>query len=301
MPSIAYATGLYPVTSSGAPIIVGNPFVSAGRTAYFVDSTIGGDGGDGLSPHAPLDTMAEAFTRVVSGDTIYFRGNVTENLTAPAGIFDITIVGLGNRQRHADAHTDNNGYNSATWKASSQSDPLLVVRQQGWRFYNILFDAPTSDAALEFIRDAASGDSERDSSHAEVINCRFASGQTGILISGTENIFNVKVADCQFHDLTNAIDSPGAYAYRWDISNNIFDTNTNHIDVGFARSVIRNNVFGAFTTQGIDLTGGSGNIVVGNALSGTYSIVGGYTPGTDDEWGGNFNSLTGGVTAADPA
>jgi hypothetical protein len=61
-------------------------------------------------------------------------------------------------------------------------------------------------------------------------------------------------------------------------------------------------VFGSFTTKGLDLSGGVGkNVVSRNALSGTYSVVGGYTAGTDDEWGGNFNSLTGGVTAADPA
>jgi len=287
------------VTSQGVPIFSANPNVY-GRH-WFVDGNRGLDGNRGRDRGNPLKTMGAALDRVGSGDEIHVRGNITENLTAPAGIFDVTITGAGNRPRHADADTGNNGYSAATWKASVQTDPLLILRQQGWTIRNILFDCPTSDAALQFIRDAASGDSERDSSHTTIQGCRFASGATGILISGTENIFNVEIAGCIFNDLTDAIDSPGAYAYRWDIHDNMFMANTNHIDCGFTQAVIRRNVFGKFTTMSIDLTGGANNMVVDNDLSGTYDNGGGYIAGTDDEWFGNRNSLTGGITADDPA
>jgi len=286
--------------SVGGSPVMGNTANPFGRT-LFVDGNRGADGNSGKAAGRSYGTMAKALANASSGDTIYLRGNVTENVTAPAGLFDITIIGAGNRPRHADAHTGNNGYSAATWKASSQTDPLLVLRQQGWTIRNILFDCPTSDAGIQLIRDAASGDSERDSSHSRILDCRFASGATGILISGTENIFNVEVAGCQFNDLTDAIDSPGAYAHRWDIHDNIFMANTNHIDSGFTQATIRNNNFGKFTTMSIDLTGGANNCLYGNHFSGTYSISGGYKAGTDDEWSGNFNSLSGGQTAADPA
>lgn len=287
------SVGGVPINPNG-----GNPY---GRV-HFVDGNRGADGQRGNSTGRSFATIAKALSVASSGDTIYLRGNVTENVTAPAGLFDITIIGAGNRPRHADAHTGNNGYSGATWKASVTSDPLCIVRQQGWRFENILFACPTTDAALDFIRDAASGDAERDSSHAIVRGCRFAGGQNGIRISGTENVFNVLVEDCVFADQTGAsIVSSGGYAYRWMIRNNEFINNDIHIDVGFTQSTIRDNNFGKFTTTSIDLTGGTDSVVTRNHLFGTYSISGGYKPGTTCEWGGNFNSLTGGVTAADPA
>jgi hypothetical protein len=292
-------TNFSSLSVGGAPVMgnMANPF---GRV-LFVDGNRGSDGNRGTEQGRAYATMAKAMTAVASGDTIYLRGNVTENITAPAGVFDVTIIGAGNRPRHADAHTGNNGYSGATWKALVTSDPLLILRQQGWRLENILFACPTTDAALDFIRDAASGDSERDSSHATVRGCRFAGGQDGIRITGTENVFNVLVEDCMFHDQTGtSIVSSGGFAHRWQIRNNEFVANANHIDVGFTQAVIRDNNFGKFTTKAIDLTGGANNVVTRNHLSGTYSIVGGYTAGTNDEWGGNFNSLSGGVTAADP-
>jgi hypothetical protein len=293
-------TNFSSLSVGGAPVF-GNAANPYGRV-LFVDGNRGLDGNNGKSGGRAFLTMAQAMLNVASGDTIFVRGNITENITAPAGIFDVSIIGAGNRPRHADAHTGNNGYSGATWKASVTSDPLLILRQQGWRIENILFACPTTDAALDFIRDAASGDSERDSSHAIVRGCRFAGGQDGIRITGTENVFNVLVEDCMFHDQTGtSIVSSGGFAHRWQIRNNEFVANANHIDVGFTQATIRDNNFGKFTTKSIDLTGGANNVVTRNHLSGTYSNVGGYTAGTNDEWGGNFNSLSGGVTASDPA
>lgn len=293
-------TNFSSLSVAGAPVM-GNQANPFGRV-LFVNGNGGADGQNGKSTGRSFATLAKALSVASSGDTIYIRGNITENITAPAGLFDISIIGSGNRPRHADAHTGSNGYSGATWKASVTSDPLCIVRQQGWRFENILFACPTTDAALDFIRDAASGDSERDSSHAIVRGCRFAGGQDGIRITGTENVFNVLVDDNVFADQTGtSIVSSGGYAYRWMIRNNEFVANANHIDVGFTQATIRDNNFGKFTTKSIDLTGGANNVVTRNHLSGTYSNVGGYTAGTNDEWGGNFNSITGGLTAADPA
>lgn len=267
---------------------------------WWVDGNLGSDGYAGTGRDEPFATMAKAFANVDSGDTIHVRGNIIENLTAPAGVFDVHIVGPNRPPRHADAHTGSNGYTAATWKASTETDPLLVLQQQGWVIENILFDSPTSDASIEFIRNASAGDAERDSSHARILNCRFAGGATAILITGSENVFDVEVAGCVFNDQTHAI--KGDTAWRWNVHDNLFIANTNHIDSGLTQSVIQRNVFGKFTTIGIDLRAGADNVVTDNLLNGTYSNVGGYwASGASDAWGGNRNIITGGITAANPA
>lgn len=272
--------------------------------AWFLNGN-GSRAGNGTRDN-PFLTMAAALAAASSGDAIYFKGNITENIVAPAGLFNISIIGAGTRPRHADAHTSSNGYSGATWKALVQTEPLIQLRQQGWRLANILFDCPTTDGAIELIRDAAAGDLERDSSHTEIVGNRFASGETGILISGTEIIHNVLVAGNIFNDLTHAIKTSivADYGRRWEIVNNVFMKNTNHLVAGLYESVIQDNMFGNFTTLGLDLRGGAGglNVITKNYLTGTYSNVGGYyRSAATDEWAGNFNTLAGGITVADPA
>lgn len=265
---------------------------------------LGNDGAPGDNPDEPLRTMARAFVLAEPGCTIHFTGNIREQLNSPAGLFDVTIVGEGNRPRHADAHTGNNGYSAATWKSPAVPvavTPLLKVRQQGWRFANILFANPSDAPALDFMRDAAAGDDERDSSHAEVLGCRFAGGSSGIKITGTEIVHNLFIHDNIFNDITRAIWATAYYARRAVIEHNIFELNTNHIVAAFGDSHILNNSFGQFTTLSIDLTGGNGhNVITGNYLSGTYSIAGGYKKSNaNDEWAGNQNVA--GVTTVVPA
>ena len=289
------------VTAFGDPKSFWNPY---GKVLY-VDGNRGNANNDGSGPDYPLLTMAAAFAKLASGDTIMFRGNITENLTAPAGIFDVTIIGASNRPRHADAHTGNNGYSGAVWKPSSSSTPNLIVQQQGWTLINILFDAPATAAAVQLLRDAGAGDAERDASHALIYGCRFASGQNGVEFKGGPNF--VQIRECVFHDLTTAIvNTVGAGVgtnYVTVIADNDFHTNTNHIICPLNGSSIKDNIFGKFTTTAINLSGFAGSSTVSrNSLSGTYSNAGGYTAsGAGDEWGGNYNSIAGGVTAADPA
>lgn len=284
------------VSSYGVPVLGDNIF----GNVWWVDGNLGSTFGPGDSRDQPYSTLAAALALADSGDTIYVKGNITENIVAPAGLFNIKIIGVSDPPRHGDVHTGNNGYFASTWRSPVATEPLIKLRQQGWTISNFLLDCPASDASVEFLRDAAAGDSERDSSHARILNCRFASGLTGILIIGTENVFDVEVAYCTFNDLTNAI--IGDTAWRWHIHHNMFVANTNHIDSGFTQSVIHDNDFGKFTTKSIDLRGGADNVVRTNSLMGTYSNVGGYwASGATDNWAGNYNILTGGVTAANPA
>ena len=103
-----FADGVYQY--GGMP--VGNDFMVSkvfstpikGR-AWFVDTSYGGNG-TGKSPKTAFSTMQRAFDNVQSGDVIYFVGKVTEQLVTPVQVFDVTVVGAGNRPRHADATPD---------------------------------------------------------------------------------------------------------------------------------------------------------------------------------------------------
>jgi hypothetical protein len=284
--------------------------ISPYARAFFVDGNLGVDAGNGQDPNKPWLTMAKAFAAIRSGDVIYFRGNIREQLSTPVGIFDVTIIGCGNRPRHADAHTGNNGYSAATWKqptSPTASTPLLKVLQQGWRVINTLFSgAPAATPAIQLFRDGGAGDAERDASHFHMVGCRVDGAPLGIQDSG--GCAFVRIEDTLFRGMTTTALAATAGAgigtlLDWQILNNFFQDNVNHIILGLNQGLVRGNLMGKFTTKSIDLTGGTGyNVVSQNTLSGTYSNAGGYTAAAaTDEWGGNFNSISGGVTAADPA
>lgn len=290
----------------GVPLSSGYP---EPRGVWYVDGNVGDNGREGIGWQTAMLTMAQAFTRVQSGDVIFTRGNIREQISAPAGIFDVKIVGVGTRPRHADAHTGNNGYSAATWKAPASptsTTPLLILRQQGWGLFNILFDGPSDAAAVRLFRDGGSGDAEDDASHAHIAGCKFVAGQNHIEFHGglsqcliENNMFFGATADSFLETVGAGIGTNNFH----EILNNKFHSNDTHIDVGLNSATIEGNTFGARSGSAnrIDLTGGANNMVWRNLLAGTYSNAGGYIAGTNDVWAGNFNGLTGGVTADNPA
>lgn len=296
------------------PLTRRSPFAAS---QWFVQPQGGSATADGRDPEVPLSTVAGALALAKSGDTIFLVGNITEEVTASNLLEDITIVGVGNRPRHADKARDYasfptyKGISGASWRQAAShgaTTPLLKIRGQGWSLQNLLW-VPPSDAAAVFLdRNALSDVSEFDASHAEVLDCRFAGGQNSIDVT---DCYGVLIKRNTFHATTAAaIMSTGAGVAQpqaADIDDNRFFNNDTHISVAYQDAVIRRNVFGRFATLGIDLTdggagGGNYNMVTQNLLSGTYSEIGGYkSANTGDSWGGNFNVLTGGVTAALPA
>ena len=311
-----YPNGL---RSFGAPVLPQIDLNPWGRH-WFVDGgsgaasgqvePVGSDGKNGKSPAKAFLTMQKAFDQLQSGDIIWARGNIREQISTPAGVFDVTIIGC--RTRHADAHgadITNGGYSSTTWKSPASeatTTPLLTVRQQGWKIYNILFDGPADAAAIQLFRDAGSGDAEDDASHAIIERCKFVAGQNHIEFKGGlsqvelyGNLFFGATADSILETVGAGV---GTNNYHRFIGNH-WHNNDTHIDMACNSATIYGNTFGLRSGSAayIDLSGGASNVVWGNYLSGTYSNAGGYTAGTNDEWAGNFNVLSGGVTAADPA
>lgn len=284
-----------------------------GRT-WFVDANYGADGNNGKSWENALLTMDAAFDRVASGDLIYFTGKIQEQLVTPVQVFDVSVIGMGNRPRHADSTPSGGQYATAQWAPPSSgvaAQATVRVLQQGWRFQNILFTAVDADAAcVEVVRNAASGNDERDGSHCVIRGCRGSGAGIGVRLTATsftENPFNVLIEGNKFNSMTYGILASAAQPNSCIIRGNVFQGTTNAITAKLQASLIISNVIQGFTAAansgGIDLTGGvAGNVVTLNYLGGTYSNAGGYVAaGAGDEWGGNMNSLTGGWTAADPA
>lgn len=274
--------------------------------AWFVDADASGRN-TGKTPRNAFTTMDAAFDSLGNGDIIYFVGNVDEELTTPAQIFDVTIVGCGNQPRHADATPAGGDKAAATWKSPSSptaATPLLIVQQQGWKLMNILFDGPSDAAAVQVFRDGGAGNAERDGSHIHIVGCKFVAGQNHIELKGglsqcviEKNLLFGATAASLLETVGAGI---GTNNYHRILGNH-FHNNDIHIDVGTNYASITGNMFGKFTTRSVDLRTGSENIVTMNYLYGTYSNAGGYYAGTNDEWGGNANVISGGWTAADPA
>lgn len=244
-------------------------------TSYFVDALAGSDANSGLSWQSPFLTMAKAFTMIGSGDRIFFVGKVREQLTTPVQVFDVTIIGAANRPRHADAApAPLGGTMGATWTtpaSGATTAPLVKVLQQGWRFENILFAGPSDHACVTLFRDGGADDAERDASHAEFRNCRFASGQDGIEQSG--GCGHVGIYGCFFTSLTGfAIKNTGGagigYPIRWVLEGNRFLDNANVLKMPCIGWLVRDNAFISTTTEVFDTDAGDAaagkNVVVGN-------------------------------------
>lgn len=250
--------------------------VSVVGTEWYVDATGGSDGNSGQSWQSPFLTMAKAFSLLQSGDRIYFVGKIREQLTTPVQVFDVAVVGGGNRPRHADAApTPVGGHSASTWTtpaSGATTAPLVKVMQQGWHFENILFAGPTNHACVQLYRDAGAGDAERDASHAEFVGCRFASGYDGI--SDTGGCYGVLVQDCRFDALTNfcilGVGNIGVGQSEWIIKDNHFYGFTNGVKIAAFGCRIRGNTFTDGGTPNTTVVlntnngGGADNFIVDN-------------------------------------
>lgn len=246
---------------------------------WYVDASRSATG-DGKSWDTAFLTMDEAFDNLASGDTIYFVGKVQEQLTTPVQIFDVRVIGMGNRHRHADSTPSGGNTHTAQWAAPSSptaATPLVKVLQQGWLFENILFAGPTDAACIQLYRDAGAGNAERDASHATIRGCRFASGYDGI--NDTGGCFNVLVEDNDFMALTNfailGVGNIGVGQSNWIIRGNRFLDFTNGVKIAGFACRIQDNTFEdggtPNTTVVLNVSNGGGgrNFVVGNFFQGT--------------------------------
>lgn len=315
----AYPNG---VSSFGAPVVPYeqwcNPFgrhfwVNGGSGATSGQSNVGSDGNDGESPEQALLTIERCFELIRSGDTVHLMGNFKEQVSTPAGVFDVTVIGPSPVTRHPDAHAakeTNGGYWSCRWSAPASptaSTPLVKVRQQGWKFINILFTGDEDDSVgcVQLFRDGGSGDAEDDASHAQIVGCRFAGGLYGIQDSG--GCARVKIIGNEFQQFTESdndaiVSVTGAgigTKWGWEIRGNVFQANYSDIDADLTGAIITDNFFllnslGTTNTIAIDLTGGAEELVARNFMfcaSDEASVVNArFVATATGIWGPNYYS-----------
>lgn len=284
---------------------------STGRHHY-VNAENGSDSYGTSTPDRAFLTMSRAFDELHSGDTIHLVGKIKEQLTTPVQVFDVTIIGEGNRPRHADAApAATGGIATNTWAAPDSptaATPLCKVLQQGWRFENVLFVGPTDAACVLLYRDNGAGNAERDASHAEFINCRFASGASGVEQSGGAG--HVGIYGCFFTSLTAAAikHTTGAgagFPIRFEIVGNRFNSCPSIMTAVAAQDYrIQENTFMFATapTLVFDFTGGARNAVIRNVFNiaaADFDPVGHVTgSGATDVWS---NTLTDAIESGLPA
>jgi hypothetical protein len=266
-----------------------------------VDTVTGLDAVDrGESWANPLATMAYALSLVATGGKIKFRGDVREECVGSNLVFDVTIEGCGSLH-HPDLPAAGYQPGSSCWRppaSPTTATPLIKVRGRGWNFVNIFFDAPVDAAAIYLERNALSGTSEYDASHASIIGCRFVDGKWAIQDVG--GCYNVTVNGCEFKAFTTAAiantSTAVANPLNWKIFNNRFPSNVSdfgnvvHLDSPLNCAEIIGNIFGTVRSTGlyIDLTGsGGGNIVCNNVLGGVYDTSD-YVPHASDLWYQNY-------------
>src|SRR3990167_197139 len=281
-----------------------NPIRPVGNS-YYVDGSnttgLASDEASGRSWDQPFLTMARAFEVVTDFDTIYVMGVIKEQLISPVGVFDVTIIGAGNRPRQATSGGVATG-GGATWLAPASptaTTALLKLIEQGWSVYNIQFVPHTSSSCITIERAEASGSiAEIDGSHATIVGNRFVGGTTANGILFLNGGYNCVIEGNEFETLTGtAILSSGtsvSIPRNNRITNNRFSGCTNAIAISSTDGLITDNIFRQAADDAnnkINLVSVSGqgatNMVLNNYLSdvaANVTIAKGYKPGTTDVW-----------------
>jgi hypothetical protein len=278
-----------------------------GAGTIYVNGNNGADGQYGTDPTTAVKTMGRAFQLIQSGQTIILEGQVKEQITAPLNVSDVTILGAGTNPRYGNESSFTNPLldYAAAWRpptSPAATTPLLTLRQQGWRFVNILFDCP-SDAAGVLLKRAEDA-VDPDPSHASFYGCDFVDGATGIQDIGGSS--NITIDTCRFQRLTSRSVYSSAQAIalplQWLVQNNTFSDVNGGMTFPGSNCVIQNNLFmdGAtshYTNGKINTSGGARNMVINNYtfdLSADVDPAHGYTGSATDVW------RTFAIDAADP-
>lgn len=269
---------------------------------WYVDSTISASGA-GQSWATAWKTITEAVAAAAAGDTIIMRGSFTEAVTCSTA--GIRFIGAGTNP------------NECVWTGAADA-VCLTLNAANCLVENVKFRPPARTSGTPAAISLGTA-----ASYTTIRKCRFQGQATSYyaIYSPATGADNVVIEDNEFIYMNTAtygsaiygVNTANAYS-AWKILRNIFNSCVVAIDLSGRCCQIIDNVLAeygnnsssaiaAVMTTGIHLDGsGSGaNIVTKNQLGGTYNATL-YKVGTaGDQWAGNFNVLTGGVTADNPA
>lgn len=270
---------------------------------YFVATDGGSDSYGGHDWNLPFATVAQAFSGMVSGDTLYVTGDVREQLLAPLGVQGGRVIGaVAGMTRHDDG---------VRWRSPASptaNTPLLTLREQGWEVENILF-VPASGISGVRIRRAEDA-TYPDGSHAIIAGCKFIgddASPVGVGIEDHGGSHHNLIDGCEFMGLVDAIKHTTgagiASPLRWQIRRSWFATNTNHLVLPGNQCRIEENAFDPATVV-INTSGGTEgkNYVLRNQFSDAEADIDnahGYTGHAADVWR-NYSANTAADTVGVP-
>ena len=264
-----------------------------GNNVWYVDGNNGSDGNnDGKTWATAFATMSPLDDLLANGDTIFFRGVLRQQWTAPQDVFDVKIIGVANNPRQAtDGGVATGG--GATWlepATPTAATALLTLREQAWSIYNIFFsNTQASSACIKLHRTELAA--AMDASHAQIVGCRFGGGAPAIEDYG--GCSNVQIIDCVFHDCTHAIQVTNqgiAIPNKWLVSNCRIQPCTNGIVGAWVDSRFEHNYIEKSTTTTINAA--SGNTGLRNSFflnhfniaAADFDPAGGVTGNATDAW-----------------
>lgn len=269
----------------------------------------GSNSNNGSSPFTPFLTMARAFEFIDCYDIISVSGVIKEQVTAPLGVLDVSIIGAGNLPRQATNSGVPTG-GGAYWTAPTSpaaTTALLELIEQGWSVSNICFNPTTASAGIQGTR--AEDAVHPDPSHLLIDGCFFiGGGTTQIGFQDSGGLFDVVIKNSIFQSLggvaIKGIAGAGiAIPLRHQYLNNYFNQNTNDIVIGCSYGVISANKFKTTTTQKVDLTAGAHEIVNLNwfdDLAADIDPAHGYTGSSTGTWG-NYTTNQAALQVGQPA
>lgn len=291
----------------------------APTTDYYVDDALGADtnGGNAWGAYNALLTIGAAMTKAATHSaTLRGRarifvapGSYTENVVTPLN----TQCPFG--QLIAVNPTPRQSFGAAY--IAPASGVGLTVKARGWLISGFEIDGASANKCV--VLDGLTANCSAQGT--EIANCLIV-GQNvalaGIDVTGN-GAPHSKIHDNGFYGFHSGstagtclmCSESGTDQPRfWLVEDNWFGDSDNLLLMnprGFKECIIRGNTLlavGANYTASmkIDNRGGNASIFYKNYLGGTYTNGGGYwaNAGGNDEWGGNYNGLTGGMTAADP-
>lgn len=283
--------------------LVSGKWGHAGGNCWYADSVNGVAGNDGNSWEKACLTIAAAVAKAAAGDTIYIKGSFTEVVTV--SLVGLRIIGVGT------------GPKQAQWGSATDTKTLTIAANYV-HIENVYFLPPARTAGTPASIQLSGAN------HARILGCRFH-GQFNSpwygIYSPVCDSDNVLIADCEFfyfHTTTYGkaifgVEAGGLSYSTWRILRCHFFSCVVAIDINGRGCLIKDctiaeyginpaGAVAAILALGIDLSGTSSgaNSVWGNQLHGTYDATLYKVGAGGDCWAGNFNPLTGGVTAANP-
>ena len=251
--------------------------------------------GNGKSWSFPFLTITEAAAAAVAGDTIKIWGNGTTasqyTETVTPTVAGLKFIGAGPQP------------NTVIWGGVTHA--LVIATVLDTYVSNIRF-RPTSGYAGISLTGAANG--------TIIDGCRFQGTtgskygiksdghQSGVYVRNNHFLY-MNAVTC--YGMYCPIDAGVAENASWEILDNFFHSNTNHLTGNFRYSIIKGNTFAGYglnsagaqaaPSKCIDFTPGSGsvgnNTITQNTFGGVYGTGLYVSSNAQEDWNGNYCAI----------